>query len=478
MNKRFNIAILSLLCFLHAMVYGQISSDIVHTDNGMLIITIEKKDPAFEDLLRAFNINADSLFQMHTLPSNLSKEGWVIVQIDNKKALIGHPMVDKNSDPVYWGAQPILMDKQPGMAGSPGYPGMVTFGTNDFDGEPTVYQKETGTSVFVIHGWTNAKQIFLSGNFNDWGTSATPMQRTADGWIAELKLEPGKYFYKYIVDGKWMFDPGNKQKESDGYGSYNSTYFVCNYTFHLRGFSDAKNVVLAGDFDGWDPKALHMERSATGWDLHVYLREGTYAYKYVVDKNWILDPDNPLVRPDGSGNANNYISIGDPTNFTLRGYTNAHVVVLSGSFNGWNGAALEMQKTENGWTLPYVLAAGNYEYKFIVDGNWITDPANPYHVGQADQPNSVISVDPNHKFILHGFADAQDVEISGNFNLWADPGYTMQKTADGWEIPLHLEPGKYTYKFIVDGKWILDPGNDLMEENEFGTGNSVFWMEQ
>jgi hypothetical protein len=34
-------------------------------------------------------------------------------------------------------------------------------------------------------------------------------------------------------------------------------------------------------------------------------------------------------------------------------------------------------------------------------------------------------------------------------------------------------PGNSEYKFIVDGKWILDPDNKLYEENQYGTGNSV-----
>jgi hypothetical protein len=29
----------------------------------------------------------------------------------------------------------------------------------------------------------------------------------------------------------------------------------------------------------------------------------------------------------------------------------------------------------------------------------------------------------------------------------------------------------------VDGKWMIDPANDLWEDNEFGTGNSVLWIE-
>jgi hypothetical protein len=53
----------------------------------------------------------------------------------------------------------------------------------------------------------------------------------------------------------------------------------------------------------------------------------------------------------------------------------------------------------------------------------------------------------------------------------------MTKKQGKWVFPMYLRPGKYTYKFRVDDKWILDPGNDLWEGNEYGTGNSVLWIE-
>ena len=53
----------------------------------------------------------------------------------------------------------------------------------------------------------------------------------------------------------------------------------------------------------------------------------------------------------------------------------------------------------------------------------------------------------------------------------------MARDDNGWYISLYLKPGKYTYKFVVDGKWILDPDNKLWEENEYGTGNSVLLIE-
>jgi len=53
----------------------------------------------------------------------------------------------------------------------------------------------------------------------------------------------------------------------------------------------------------------------------------------------------------------------------------------------------------------------------------------------------------------------------------------MIRQGGKWIMPVSLKPGKYTYKFIVDGKWITDPDNKLYEENEYGTGNSVLWID-
>jgi hypothetical protein len=54
----------------------------------------------------------------------------------------------------------------------------------------------------------------------------------------------------------------------------------------------------------------------------------------------------------------------------------------------------------------------------------------------------------------------------------------MKKENGGWIFTAHLSPGKHLYKFIVDGKWIIDPANKLWEQNEYGSGNSVLWIEK
>lgn len=55
----------------------------------------------------------------------------------------------------------------------------------------------------------DAAQVLLAGSFNGWKPEATPMKRRADGqWETSLELPPGRYEYKFIVDGRWCCEPG------------------------------------------------------------------------------------------------------------------------------------------------------------------------------------------------------------------------------------------------------------------------------
>ena len=56
--------------------------------------------------------------------------------------------------------------------------------------------------------------------------------------------------------------------------------------------------------------------------------------------------------------------------------------------------------------------------------------------------------------------------------------YPRKKEENEWVLSVHLFPGKHMYKFVVDGNWIKDQANQLWEQNEYGTGNSVMWFGQ
>lgn len=53
----------------------------------------------------------------------------------------------------------------------------------------------------------------------------------------------------------------------------------------------------------------------------------------------------------------------------------ARKVCLAGSFNHWNPDAAQMTLVGNGkWVKELELTPGTYEYRLVVDGNWISDP--------------------------------------------------------------------------------------------------------
>ena len=104
-------------------------------------------------------------------------------------------------------------------------------------------------------------------------------------------------------------------------------------------------------------------------------------------------------------------------------------------------------------------------------GNTLTNDAN-----RAIYYNLIL--EPNYTFRLKGFADAKNIFLAGDFNNWSPDTYRMIRTGDEWIINLHIDKGKHLYKYVVDGKWILDPGNNLWEQNEYQRGNSVLWIDK
>ena len=83
------------------------------------------------------------------------------------------------------------------------------------------------------------------------------------------------------------------------------------------------------------------------------------------------------------------------------------------------------------------------------------------------------SLKGNTTFKLRGYAHANLVVLAGTFNNWDQSQYVFGREGDEWVCRIDLEPGKHAYKFIVDGNWILDPGNAVTEEDAAGNVNSV-----
>jgi len=70
--------------------------------------------------------------------------------------------------------------------------------------------------------------------------------------------------------------------------------------------------------------------------------------------------------------------------------------------------------------------------------------------------------------------EAKEVYLAGDFNNWNIGTHPMKKYKDGrWKTILPLEPGKYEYRFFIDGRWENDPACSCCIPNEFGSQNCV-----
>jgi hypothetical protein len=475
------ILVLLIMIFCKVTLAQNKPDNICFINNGRLYFNLDKRwnSDKRKDIANLFSLDSILMAQAFQGKTEITIDSvnWEARQVDNNIIEISKPL--SGSAAGFRPEDVFLIDDNFFIKPSliiPIFTPVKKYGINEFLRTASVTYSN-GVARFYLDGKRNATHVYLSGSFNNWSTMENRMQKTAGGWEISIPLVPGVYQYKYIVDGKWITDPENLLTKPDSRGGNNSVFYCYNYKFKLAGFTNAKSVILAGSFNNWNKKKLKMLRTDAGWELPMFLPEGTYSYKFIVDGKWINDPANKIIRQDASGNSNSFIGIGDTLVFTLKGFTDAEKVILTGSFNGWNTNELLMNKTETGWELPYNLGAGNYEYKFIVDGKWIPDPDNPITTGSGAFENSCVSFKPNYNFVLKGFTDAKSVIVTGSFNGWDKDNFRMQKNDSTWTYPVFLAPGKYTYKFIVDDLWMIDPANELWEENETGTGNSVLWIE-
>ena len=436
--------------------------------NGRMYIAIGKNLPkdSLENFIVQYDLSDLDLhnFQKIGYTDSLNKIGWK-VEINNAEVfIISKPLfsIDNINDP---GDKIIFTQKTDSQRNTAD---QGRFGYNRFKNKaPFIISDSVVT--FFLRGNTNAGVVYLAGSFNSWQPTGIQMRKTDSGWMADVVIGPGKHLYKFIIDGDWRIDRGNMNTENDGMGNDNSVYYKPNYLFSLEGYTNAKKVVLAGSFNGWNERDLSMQKTASGWKLAVFLSTGTYTYRFIVDRNWLTDPGNPDKLPNEFNEFNSVIRIGKPYLFKLDGFLDAKKVVLQGDFNNWKEDELFMNKTATGWELPYTLGAGNYEYKMKID--------RKYTVDSITRGNSVLVIEPNFTFRLKGFENAKKIFVAGDFNNWAPNSFAMKKEGDEWIIKVHLYKGKHRYKFIVDGEWILDPANKLWEQNEHNTGNSVLWFE-
>ena len=72
-------------------------------------------------------------------------------------------------------------------------------------------------------------------------------------------------------------------------------------------------------------------------------------------------------------------------------------------------------------------------------------------------------------FELSGHEHARQVFVAGSFNSWSPRATPLVRAGNKWVARVEVEPGRITYKFVVDGAWMPDPANNQTE----GSGQFV-----
>jgi 1,4-alpha-glucan branching enzyme len=73
----------------------------------------------------------------------------------------------------------------------------------------------------------------------------------------------------------------------------------------------AREVLLVGDFTGWQARPLMMDRMkprSRTFAAAVNLPPGTYQYKFIVDGEWVPDPKADSI-PNEFGTENSVVTI-------------------------------------------------------------------------------------------------------------------------------------------------------------------------
>ncbi len=79
--------------------------------------------------------------------------------------------------------------------------------------------------TFILHA-PHARTVSVVGDFNGWDAGKHPLKKDAKGdWKKLIKVAPGTYQYKYLVDGEWWLDP-SKDTAPNPYGTENNVFSV------------------------------------------------------------------------------------------------------------------------------------------------------------------------------------------------------------------------------------------------------------
>ena len=90
-----------------------------------------------------------------------------------------------------------------------------------------MYQRMENGKIKFIWPDNRAERVYLVGDFNKWNEQSLPMRKSRGrGFELELDIPPGRYQFKYLIDGIWWNDPNADDYKNNFWGSEDSVICV------------------------------------------------------------------------------------------------------------------------------------------------------------------------------------------------------------------------------------------------------------
>ena len=153
------------------------------------------------------------------------------------------------------------------LTSSQNYEGLttITFKLNDNHHHIPIHVKKVHLHEFLYQSSDEVQRVQLFGSFNGWNRKSLPMHdETGDGiYRIRISLEPGRYEYRFMVDGREIIDPSNPAKVLNPFGEHNSLLNISPY------YKDQAYLHILGKEDKADTLMLrfHYERENRSADI-------------------------------------------------------------------------------------------------------------------------------------------------------------------------------------------------------------------
>lgn len=287
---------------------------------------------------------------------------------------------------------------------------------------------------------------------------------------------------------------------------------------------DKKGIVVLNPKNCWKM----LSDSNGNWKLIARISPGVYEYNYLINKS--IKAKDPFINPNSISDVpnisdllwkeNSILDIGEYYNieFTHK-IANVKSVWVAGEFNEWGGEAkgkkivaessLVMKGPDKDgiWRATIRLKKGRYRYKFYVNTDngfrWHTDNKAKSFKIKGRAADSVVYVGlqefkkgeyfgidkENGKTVKFTYIPPENkkiksISVVGDFNEWGGKlsfsdyikgyYYPMKKNKNSdWIVRVKLPPGRYQYKFLINGKKRLNDKNAKHFDKKFKKKISV-----